>query len=371
MSQPNNWQIGTLKVILNKLKSDSDTYKKLLSIQKQFSDDSLRISTQLKRAENIFRTPFKVKFNRNILDIKHLKYDTYKQKCTLNDKLSGKPSYLIHIHTNNKPIKKHYEIYLKDNPMNVELRIASLLNKDFTSANCVRSKNKLTPLCGILTPIAICYSKIHNFRNLPSSDPAYDKFIERIVGGYYDQRARVSFYHMYELSDTYITKLKTVRQWKIFIFQVLFILAKIHETRPTFKHNELKLPSIAVFEHSKTTTCFELSTQRFKIPQLEFSIQLTDFYMSQIPGTIESPYFNNEFWEYHHLNAKENKFSDMYYFLSTIRKYVSDDVLIFVEGALIGTTLNTRPHPRFPLDCEPTTPQAVLKCNTFFDEFRL
>lgn len=375
VEHPNVWHLTPLRSKVIELNSYKLAYQDLVSIQKGLPIESLLIRPPRRQGNSI--TPFKVRFNKDKLNILHLKFDSYKQKCCVVN-----TSYVIHIHTDNRKIKNSFSIMSELHPMNVEFEIASQLNKYFNSIKCVQTEFKQSQTqmrCGILTPIAICHAKIDQFLDLEEENPeyyGYNKFVNGVRDNDYGKIVRVSFYPMYESSEKFVKTLESVKEWKIFIFQVLFILAKIHQKFPTFKHNELKFNSLAVFSHVQTSTCFELThTTKFNIPQLTFSIQMTDFYVSSILPQISNPYFAKTFFEDRHINPYENKFADLYYFLSRVRTNCNEEIESFIDSVFPTDWSNELRHnrdghPRFPLDYEPTTPEKLLTEHSFFDEFR-
>lgn len=159
----------------------------------------------------------------------------------------------------------------------------------------------------------------------------------------------------------------TFKMWKIIIFQVLYILAKIQTVYPSFRYNILSPKFIDIikipenYKSRKLYIIYKINGRIFKVPNIGYYIVLSNFIFASIEGVVENNYYLFDMMkEYEKYNSKDRYF-DMYTFLDSIRKsYVPKQVIDFIDR-IIGFSYDAKPK---------TTPYRIITRDPFFKEFR-
>ena len=110
---------------------------------------------------------------------------------------------------------------------------------------------------------------------------------------------------------------------KALIFQILFVLSKIIEKWPFFKHNGLNIDSFFIYLKKNTEKIKEyyLGSTEFKVVEPRFEIKLCDFQESILPNFIENSI--GDYQQPAHLNI-----------LNQIKKKLSIDAQNFIDDAV-------------------------------------
>ena len=149
---------------------------------------------------------------------------------------------------------------------------------------------------------------------------------------------------------------------KVYIFQILFTLAKIQEKYKGFKHNDLKSNNILLCnDYSKANYRLYNFNKNlsFKIPVLQYTVKINDFDLTS-------------------LNSKNpNHYSDMHFFIATTVKFsrnfsqnMPDEFYKFAESILDKKGPFKASNPcRYIGNEQPKTPLQVLMNNPIFKDF--
>jgi hypothetical protein len=114
----------------------------------------------------------------------------------------------------------------------------------------------------------------------------------------------------------------TLLNWKIMLFQILSALAVIQNKYPSFKHNNLKTQNIRLTKNNKKKSNklnkYDVNGISFNVPNIEYLFLISDFGMSSIKGIVDNLKLSTKPYKNIGINDTENKYYDVYYFLSYI-----------------------------------------------------
>ena len=157
-------------------------------------------------------------------------------------------------------------------------------------------------------------------------------------------------------------RLVTWKELKVYIFQILFTLAKIQEKYPGFKHNDLKANNI-LLSNDYSNASYRLYNYNnkisFKIPIIQYSVKINDFDLTS-------------------LNSKNpNHYCDMHFFIATTVKFSKNfkqnipiEFYNFAESILDKKGPFKASNPcRYIGTEQPKTPLQVLVTHPIFQEF--
>ena len=128
-------------------------------------------------------------------------------------------------------------------------------------------------------------------------------------------------YHKLETLKEYLDKhhndFSSVH-WKVLAFKIIYILYKIQLIYPLFRHNQLDLEALYVYEtqDSNDTHNILIDDYEFIVPNLGFNLKITNFYKSNIPV-----YADNIYTKY----KKDNQYFDVHYIFSSLLNYMKDN----------------------------------------------
>jgi len=134
-------------------------------------------------------------------------------------------------------------------------------------------------------------------------------------------------YYKLESLRNYITgnRNMTLVYWKVIFFQILYALYQIQKEYPTFRHNDLTVDTVYVYDKSTPNTGKNTqlsssndpitvnvdSNRSMHIPDIKLEIKITNYYSSYISGYAE----NKDIPE---SKKKENQYYDVYNIFSSI-----------------------------------------------------
>lgn len=123
--------------------------------------------------------------------------------------------------------------------------------------------------------------------------------------------------HDFIISDGPILQIK---EWRDILFQIIWVLCKIQEACPSYRHNDLSCSNILISKRLKGEVCYETNTNKTIKPKyilrdLEYHIFVCDFDLS-CTKDITNPRLAliNRFG----LNDHSNKYYDLHYIFNTI-----------------------------------------------------
>ena len=127
----------------------------------------------------------------------------------------------------------------------------------------------------------------------------------------------------------------TLTHWKVFIFQILSILAIIQSKYPAFRHNDMKANNILIQKVSlkKEYSRYLVVGTKYKVPNIGYQIKLWDFDFACIPGIVDNIKVSSKWTKKINITPEQNRYYDIHYFFNTlIRKgffpqILTDDVV--------------------------------------------
>jgi hypothetical protein len=176
--------------------------------------------------------------------------------------------------------------------------------------------------------------------------------------------------------------------WKVFIFQVLSILAIIQSKYPAFRHNDMKANNILVQKISLKKDYYKylIVGTKYKVPNVGYHIKLWDFDFSCIPGIVDNIKVESKWTKKINITPEQNRYYDIHYFFNTlIRKgffpqiltdsCVPTEVKQFIDRVIPKKYRDSdefiHEKGRILINDEYITPDELLKKDIFFEEFRI
>jgi hypothetical protein len=249
----------------------------------------------------------------------------------------------------------------------------------------------------IILPIATFNTSIKPFVSLPKfniiNNKRYDEFVERYKKHeYYDQVSVLlsEWANNGDLLDYLRKHYKTMKclQWKIIIFQILSVLAVIHNKYPDFRHNDMKANNILIHKiecHRNNKFKYKINGQKYVIPNIGFQIKLWDFDFACIPSLVPNTKVEAKWTDKINIKPVKNQYYDIHYFFNTLTKkgflpdlLTSDEIskelqefIMRVVPEKYSTGDNITEKGRLLLDVEYVTADHLLKNDPFFEAFRV
>jgi hypothetical protein len=288
-------------------------------------------------------------------------------------------------------------------PENVELRMVKLL------ARFVKDKKTphlVLPFTAFDTSIKEFVTSSINLIDFENKDRhvTYKKFLKKIKKGRFDTIVSVLVVEIADFGDLldYVKrnyKNMDSRCWKVIFFQLLLTLAKIQETYPSFRHNDLKPNNILVCGtkinaeniekkyNEQAVYVYNFDDFYFKVPHIGISINIWDFDFASIENIIENNKVNSKWANEYNISKNKNRYYDINYFFNTLISErffpeffkpgaVPDDIKEFIMRVLPepyrngGKYVNTEKN-RIISNFEYTTPFKLLSTDPIFSEFRI
>lgn len=179
-----------------------------------------------------------------------------------------------------------------------------------------------------------------------------------------------------------------LQYWKILLFQVLSTLADIQQLHPQFRHNNLNIKNIYVNADvdinsgvDKKDIIYQINEKKYEVPFIGYKIVINHFDYVSMPGFIQNKMLKSKL--YSKINLKQNRYYDVHYFIcNLIMTCSSNKILIppeikeFIDRIIPSQyqklgNVNVDMKGRLKVNDEYITPQKIIECDQFFDEFRL
>lgn len=248
----------------------------------------------------------------------------------------------------------------------------------------------------IILPIATFNTSIRQFIGLKDtviSNKRYDEFVERYRKNEFYEHVSVLLSEWANGGDLldYLRKnhqsLKLI-QWKVIFFQLLSVLAVIHNKYPDFRHNDLKANNVLVHRiecHRNNNYKYKINGQKYVIPNIGVQVKLWDFDFACIPSLVPNSKVTAKWTDKINIKAKRNQYYDLHYFFNTLTKKgfvpeimhspdIPEEVKLFIERVVPDEYANGRhvtDRGRILHDIEFTTPDILLRTDPFFAPFRV
>ena len=277
-------------------------------------------------------------------------------------------------------------------PENAELLMIKLLSYFVV--------NKQTP--HIVLPIGTFNTSIKPFVTLiedkvvDDDNKKYNQFIERYKNKEYYEHVSILISEWANKGD-FLDFLRRnykkfdIIHWKVFFFQILSVLAIIQSKFPSFRHNDLKANNILIHKNENNSNNniifrYTVANNIYIVPNIGYQIKLWDFDFACIPKIVDNDKVNAKWTSKINVIPSKNRYYDVHYFFNTLgrrgffpelrkSKYIPKEVKEFVDR--IVPKEYRKPckgiiaeRGRILVDIEYTTPNKILKNDSFFKDFR-
>jgi hypothetical protein len=298
----------------------------------------------------------------------------------------NRPNYAVKVVA--YPRKEYYgDMFNIKRPENAELLMIRLLSKFV--------KKKQTP--HIILPMTTFNTNIKTFTSLPKdnivNNKKFDQFVKRYKkGDYYDNVSILisEWANSGDLLDYIRKNYKSLqlKHWQGLFFQILSVLAIIHNKYPGFRHNDMKANNILV---NKIPICetnnkfkYKINGQIYIVPNIGIQIKLWDFDFACIPGIVDNSKVDAEWTDRINIKPEQNRYYDVHYFFNTLTRkgffpeFWTDDVVpkkvrdfilrVIPEKYSQGEFVSDK--CRILVNDEYMTPDFILKNDPFFKGMR-
>jgi len=262
----------------------------------------------------------------------------------------------------------------------------------------------------IILPISIFDTSIKPFLTLQTDNPDdtfvpvdnknYKDFVKHYNQGKYYEKVSVVISEWANRGDLGMFLKKNYKQlrlilWQCLFFQILSVLAIIQSKYPKFRHNDFKANNILISKVPKKANSMSIYTvnkMKYTVPNIGYQIKLWDFDFACIPGVVDNTKVNLDWTDKINVKPVKNRYYDLHYFFNTFTKKgffpefwnakeIHHSVKQFVreivpeeyskqtsdaDGKQIVTD-----RGRILINSEYTTPEQILKTNSFFHKMRV
>lgn len=274
-------------------------------------------------------------------------------------------------------------------PENVELTMNKILSELVIS--------KQTP--HIKLPICTFYANIDTFVDpcmldvVGKNNEKYEEFISKNNKGEYHDKVSVLISEWSNHGDLLDFLRKhcdnlSLDHWKSLFFQLLSVLAVIHNKYPNFRHNNLKANNILVHKMplGSQNMAYKIDNEKYKINNIGYHLRLSDFDSACIPGIVDNKKVSLAWTKKINITSDRNQYYDIHYFFNTLIKRgfcpeimtsdkVPHEVKDFINRVLPekyskGCDNVVHQRGRLLVNDEYTTPKQILETDPFFEEYR-
>ena len=251
----------------------------------------------------------------------------------------------------------------------------------------------------LIIPFGTFNTNIDTFVNLIKLDKIdeknerYKEFIDRYNNGDFSSTVSIlisEWANKGDFLDFLRNNYKAFKliHWKVFIFQILSILAIIQSKYPAFRHNDMKANNILVQKISLKKEYYKylIVCSKYKVPNIGYHIKLWDFDFACIPGIVDNIKVESKWTKKINITPEQNRYYDIHYFFNTlIRKgffpqiltdsCVPHEVKEFIDRVIPKKYRDSEEFihekGRILVNDEYITPDELLKKDKFFEEFRV
>jgi ERCC4-related helicase len=129
----------------------------------------------------------------------------------------------------------------------------------------------------------------------------YKNYMEMIsnnqISNILSVRVKESFFKSEQLSEFIKSSEFNIKK---LLFQIIHTLAVLQKEYPGFRHNMLNLSNIFVYLKKHENEMYELNSKKYYIPDNNFEIKITNFFLANIPnkygsnvdGVLNVPFFD-------------------------------------------------------------------------------
>lgn len=292
---------------------------------------------------------------------------------------------------------KYKSIYEISRPENTEINMLNILSKLIIEN---KTKHLILPIKTYYTDIMpfVKMYKDNIIKRENDKNGKYKEFVEKYDNGLIENTVSVLICEFANGGDflkflrVNSAKLTSVH-WRVFMFQLLSVLAVIQEKYPSFRHNDLKANNILVeitnpeYEMLNNKTIdYDICGKKYKIPDIGLVLKLWDFDFACIPKICENIKVHENWTNKINITTTKNQYYDIHYFFRTLissvffpevitskddkynelKKFISD---ILPKKYFKSEKLSK--HGRLLVNDEYTTPKKLLETNEYFSSFRV
>lgn len=277
------------------------------------------------------------------------------------------------------PKRERYGNIDNDNrPENVEVSIQQILSEINNNKD------------NIVLQYGVFHTNIEQFIKLNINDnKEYLKFKENYHKNIYHDKVLVIISEWADGGDLldFIRKYKNDinhKQWKVIFFQIIYILAFIQNSYPTFRHNDLKPNNVLIKNNfsKKKYIIYKLDNYEFKVPNIGIELKICDFDFSTIDGVIENVKMKSKYVKKAKISSQQNRYYDLHFFFNFLinksvcndlinSNYSSPEIIQFLNDILPTKLRKSYDNNKCRLiyDIEYKIPYDILINHTFFNEF--
>lgn len=242
----------------------------------------------------------------------------------------------------------------------------------------------------LIRPYAAFYSSALPFTNLNVASDKIQSFKDMFSKGSYHSKMSVlvsEWSSRGDLLDYARTTDVSAREWKVLFFQIIYTLASIHKTFPSFRHNDLKPNNVLLSpSRGQKTDLYTHGEIQFTVPDIGLYAKIWDFDFSVIHPIIDNKKLSSRWSRDINVSKNSNQYYDIFFFFNTLLKIkkkkgesgdcvVSDDeTLRFIDDVAPPEFRDNQAHStksgRLLTNVQITTPSKLLETHPYFDEFR-
>jgi hypothetical protein len=251
----------------------------------------------------------------------------------------------------------------------------------------------------LIIPFGTFNTNIDTFVNLIKLDKIdeknerYKEFIDRYNNGDFSSTVSIlisEWANKGDFLDFLRNNYKAFKliHWKVFIFQILSILAIIQSKYPAFRHNDMKANNILVQKISlkKENYKYLIVGSKYKVPNIGYHVKLWDFDFACIPGIVDNIKVESKWTKKINITPEQNRYYDIHYFFNTLIRRgffpqiltdssIPREVKDFIDRVIPKKYRDSEEFihekGRILINDEFVTPDELLKKDIFFDEFRV
>ena len=304
-------------------------------------------------------------------------------KFIISDENKNNKTYAIKIVPYLKS-SKYGDINNEDRPENAEILVMKLLSK-FVLEN--RTPHIIIPFATFNCDIDLFVSR--DFcEEYCANDKNYLKFIKQYENNHYHDIASVLIFEWINKGDLgsflqrKYKKLK-LHNWKTLFFQILSVLATIHEDYPAFKHNDFKVNNILIMKYKteEEYIMYTIYKTSYKVVNINYFIKMCDFDFACIENIVDNIKVEQKWAAKYNVNSTKNKYYDVYYFFKTLttiflpnfiaNNYIDVYTKAFVMRMIPAIYNSQNKECRLLSTDEYTTPRKILETDEYFAEYRI
>ena len=161
-----------------------------------------------------------------------------------------------------------------------------------------------------------------------------------------------------------------IESWRIILFKIVYILAKIQKKWPGFRHNDCKLNNFILYRRENVSETLELNGTTYCLPPFHFDIKMNDFDLTTIVDStkdVMTNYLSTSLG----IGQQQNRYYDAHFLFNTCLERTKNDKPVndFLRRNILGARLDTV-NNRLVSNTEYLLPEQILR-DEFFTPYRL